>query len=171
MAAQALETGRNKLDSEGEPRRARKFLLKVVVAVFEAAAINIPNSLSVLSKTRLQSPPRRRINVVPDTAEHVQLHGHKIMENNIDLMLRFFIIRPSLEAGAHLASVECVAHYLMVPGFYRDWEWRCCSLHICSHGIAVMCSLSEMDLFLMTGVGLRCPAELILCEKKRASAS
>lgn len=42
------------------------------------------------------------------------------MENNIDPMLQFFIIRPSLEAGAHLASVACVDHYLGVPGFYRE---------------------------------------------------
>lgn len=43
-----------------------------------------------------------------------------MMENNIDPMLQFFIIRPSLEAGAHLASVECVEHYLVVPGFYPE---------------------------------------------------
>lgn len=42
------------------------------------------------------------------------------MENNIDPMLQFFIIRPSLEAGAHLASVECLDHYLVVPGFYPE---------------------------------------------------
>lgn len=96
---------------------------------------------------RLQSPPRPGINVITDTAEHAQLHGRKIMENNIDRVLQFFIIRPSPEAGAHLASAECVNHYLMVPGSYPDSEWRCCS-----HGIAVMCSLSEMDLVLMTGM-------------------
>lgn len=87
------------------------------------------------------------------------------MENNIDLVLQFFVIRPSLEAGAHLASVECVAHYLMVAAFYRDLGMEMLlSLHARSHGIAVMCS--EMDLFLMTAVGLRRPAELILCAKE-----
>lgn len=65
--------------------------------------------------------------MITDTVHHAELHGHKIMENNIDLILQFFIIRPSLEAGAHLASVPCVDHYLMVPGFYRGSEWRCCS--------------------------------------------
>lgn len=42
------------------------------------------------------------------------------MENNIDPLLQFFIIRPSLVAGAHLASVERVDHYLVVPGFYPE---------------------------------------------------
>lgn len=87
------------------------------------------------------------------------------MENNIDLMLQFFIIRPSLEAGAHLASVECVAHYLMVAAFYRDLGIEMLlSLLARSRGTAIMCS--EMDLFLMTAVGLRRPAGLILCAKE-----
>lgn len=55
--------------------------------------------------------------MITNTADYAELHGHKIMENNIDLMLQFFIIRLSLEAGAHFASVEYVDHYLMVPGF------------------------------------------------------
>lgn len=85
------------------------------------------------------------------------------MENNIDLMLQFFIIRPSLEAGAHLASVECVAHYLMVAAFYRDLGMEML-LSLLARSRAVMCS--EMDLFLMTAVGLCRPAELILCAKE-----
>lgn len=60
------------------------------------------------------------MSVITDSAAHASLHGHKIMENNIDPMLQFFIIRPSLEAGAHLASVESVDHYLVVPGFYPE---------------------------------------------------
>lgn len=85
------------------------------------------------------------------------------MENNIDLMLQFFIIRPSLEAGAHLASVECVAHYLMVAAFYRDLGMEML-LSLLARSRAVMCS--EMDLFLMTAVGLCRTAELILCAKE-----
>lgn len=35
----------------------------------------------------------------------------------MDVMLEFFLIRQSVVARAHLPSVECVDHYLTVPGF------------------------------------------------------
>lgn len=38
------------------------------------------------------------------------------MENNMYAMLEFFLIRQSVAACVHLPSVECVGHYLTVPG-------------------------------------------------------
>lgn len=39
------------------------------------------------------------------------------MENDMDVMLEFFLIRQSVVARAHSPSAECVDHYLTVPGF------------------------------------------------------
>ena len=46
------------------------------------------------------------------------------MENNMDVMLEFFLIRRSVVVRAHLPSVEYVDHYLGVPGFCHESEQR-----------------------------------------------
>lgn len=81
------------------------------------------------------------------------------MENNLDAILEFLLIRQSVVACAHLPSVEYVDHYLTVPGFCHKAKQR----HIQAKYLPVLIqSLSEMDLFLMTGI-VWLPAQVILC--------
>lgn len=89
------------------------------------------------------------------------------MENNMDVMLEFFLIRQSVVACAHLPSVECVDHYLTVPGFVislnRDVQNSSC-------GLVLMHSLSEMDMFLMTAI-VCFPAQVILYGERGEQAA
>lgn len=86
-----------------------------------------------------------------DAALHVKLHGSKIIENNMDVMLEFVIIRQSVAVCTHLPSVECEDHYLIVLGFVISLN-RDVALQNSSRGIVLMRWLIEMDMFLMTGI-------------------
>lgn len=103
-----------------------------------------------------------------DCAEDVVyalLRGSKIMENNKDVMLEFFLIRQSVVVCSHLPSVECVDHYLAVPGFVIRLN-RDVAVQNSSCGIVLMHNLSEMDMFLMTGI-VWLPAQVICRERER----
>lgn len=89
------------------------------------------------------------------------------MENNMDVMLEFFLISQSVVARAHLPSVECVDHYLTVPGFVISLN-RNVAVQNSSRGIVLMHCLSEMDMFLMTSI-VWLPAQVILCGERGKS--
>lgn len=73
------------------------------------------------------------------------------MENNMDVMLEFFLIRQSVVVRVHLPSVECVDHYITVPGFVISLNGDV-AVQNTSRAMVLMHCLIEMDMFLMTGI-------------------
>lgn len=86
------------------------------------------------------------------------------MENNMDVILEFFLIRQSVAVRAHLPSVECVDHYLTVPGFVISLNTDV-AVQNSSRGIVLIYCLIEMDMFLMTGI-VWLLAQVILCRER-----
>lgn len=86
------------------------------------------------------------------------------MENNMDVMLEFFLIRRSVVVCAHLPSVECVDHYITVPGFVISLN-RDVAVQNTSRAMVLMHCQIEMDMFLMTGI-VWLPARVILCGER-----
>lgn len=89
------------------------------------------------------------------------------MENNMDVMLEFFLIRPSVVVRAHSPSVECVDHYITEPGLVISLNR---DVHNTSRAMVLMHSIIEMDMFLMTGI-IWLPALLILCGERGGGSS
>ena len=86
------------------------------------------------------------------------------MEINMDVMLESFLIRQSVVLRAHLPSVECVDHYITVPGFIISLN-RDVAVQNTSRAMVLMHCLIEMDMFLMTGI-LWLPTVVILCGER-----
>lgn len=82
----------------------------------------------------------------------------------MDVMLESFLIRQSVVLRAHLPSVECVDHYITVPGFIISLN-RDVAVQNTSRAMVLMHCLIEMDMFLMTGI-LWLPTVVILCGER-----
>lgn len=63
--------------------------------------------------------------------------------------------------------MECVDHYLTMPGFVISLN-RDVAVQNTSHGIVLMHCLIEIDIFLMTGI-VWLPAQVILCSEREES--
>lgn len=78
----------------------------------------------------------------------------------MDVMLEFFLIRQSVVVRAHLPSVECVDHYITMPGCVISLN-RDVAVQNTSRAMVLMHCIIEMDMFLMSGI-VWLPAPVIL---------
>lgn len=91
------------------------------------------------------------------------------MENNMDFMLEFFLIRLSVVVRAHLPSVKCVDHYITAPGFVISLHGDV-AVQNTSRAMVLMHCIIEMDMFLMTG-SVWLPALVIFCGERGVHAA